>query len=63
MQLTELSLHMNEPDKYLNVYLPDGKWLGMFYRRDFAVEYLKERGYDPETCEISKRRPEKVSSS
>ena len=54
---------MNEPDKYLNVYLPDGKWLGMFYRRDFAVEYLKERGYDPETCEISKRRPEKVSSS
>lgn len=50
-----------DPDKFLNVFLPDGKWLGFFYRREFAQEYLRQAGHDPELCEISKRRPTKES--
>lgn len=56
-------ISLDDPDKFLNVFLPDGKWLGFFYRRDYAVEFLKKNGHDPDACEISKRRPDHVTFS
>lgn len=52
---------LNDPDKFLNVYLPDGEWVGFFYQRAFAIDYLRKNGYNPDECEISKRRPKRGS--
>lgn len=42
----------------VNVFNAQGEWLGEFINEEVAKDWLKKKGLDVSTYEISKRRPE-----
>lgn len=42
----------------VNLFLPDGKWVGQFMDKATAERWVKANGYKLDEVEISKRRPE-----
>lgn len=42
----------------VNLFLPDGKWVGQFMDQATAERWVKANGYKLSEVEISKRRPE-----
>jgi hypothetical protein len=42
----------------VNVFNPQGEWLGEFINEEVAKDWLKKKELDVSKYEISKRRPE-----
>jgi len=44
------------PTELINVWTPDGTWVGSFITENYARDWVTNNGFKIEDCEISTRR-------